>query len=694
MCVGIAVPEEYAEDAKTMSVRDVARLMAIKALERLAETSIVGVENEFAENIMKDLSSSSGGPGSIHQRKSDSRGALRKQYIERLNEELATQVGVIQQQLDPDGKWFDTDWLRAEVESRYVGQKEEALEDNVHAKFGSVFDKARETARQQQWRRITWEVFPDQTYVSTLYPGTWTAEQRSRLREYLQEQITGSARMPLLEEMEKEVTEKATALASKVEEQMQLQLGAVQKSDVPADAITQAQIERAISDGVEAARKHYEEQKQDNVEPVYELLPSLARLIPSRAQELERQRFMEYVAKTTVPYKAEYLLRVIKDDLAGHRDYSASVRALAREAANGFKEATVGTYSGKIADEQEQGSFKDRLENYLENDAGLKKVFGDRLKTSIEDALKKGRVRETVAEQQMEDHFPRVDSYEWMILPGDDERHLKDYVTNAFSPLKGPAAYSNVAGFLALPGIQAGGKPLEPNHLFGETVTILVDRMKRLLKEAESAWSEQENVVDRYGDAIEEAIAHAKDRNGDYKDVDAWVNHFSGIVKKHWEEVRRKVIVWASEEGKPPTAADKYAKLFDHTVERIREKVTDSIRQVEEDTQKPPETPIGRKPVADPTKARTDAGGKREDSPKGKGSGEGPRGGGGPDEGPGEGTGEGPGGGLGRGEGGRGEGQGRDRCWRVLRDMVEEYRKNGQIEAETLNEALEYLATQ
>jgi hypothetical protein len=574
------------------------RLAAVTAArEVIAELDRVrpeGLPGRWSRAILADPRS--------HQRTKASQGLLAREYREEVHGLLRRRLVRLHSSLNPagSGSSFSSDWLVSYVDDRLGDQVRAAFKKNADRHFGPLFDQARRSAVAAQLAGIELQARPELEEVDAVATSGWSRESMTRLRSTLVARMARSA--TLLEETATRLEANAAEILADARSQYEDQSEAL---ELPIEAGLRVadEIARALAARVEEARLRRRMAEGPDY-PLYDLFPSLARRIETRARELELRRFRDQVARATSAVEPRELRSRIEADLPRHRRFDESLSRLAGELSPGFARDLVYGYSLPVRDPSRREAFRERLSRALEQDRQLSAALEERVKTVVEPLLRE--VHRQIAERQVTAHFPEVSSGRFRFSESLLLRlHRQEFSLTTFSEC------------LEIPDLTERGDTLVPEHLLKTTEELVLERTSKLLHEGQRAWKGQLEIVSKQ----EPGIARALRRGREVRSRPEWESFFIEEVESQWRDTGHPAL-WRSSARPPDNAPTKYLPLFGYVQDEIRKNVRahfepeGGLQTAPEPTRKPSKTPTGprERPSSDPSPGEPGGGiGRAED---------------------------------------------------------------------------------
>lgn len=556
---GIAGGEDAvrSEEAIRSGQRLAALMAAKKTVADLAQTRIGGLERVWTQQILRDLPR--------HVKAVESRQILAADYRERLRRVLAERLRRIHTSFHPPGQkdhWFTEAWLTDQVQTRMRGPVEQSLSRNAEHHLAAIFGAARQAAVREQSSRLSTAVYPTVKEVETLAKAGWDQETQERIGRALVERMSRGT--TLLEETAHELQETAGAAVAEAHAQFESQAEALNQP-VPEEARAAEDIARALASHLEEAR--LQRTMAGGGRPVYGTFPTIQRLLRARAESLEKERFQAFCQTSSLAVSEARVSSLIQGDLRRHRSPEASkvifTKTLLPEAAA----EAVKRYVRSIADPKKAAAFRARLQSLTMRNQEVRDILQAGLDAALDPPLRS--VRSSLAQSQLESHFPRVASGRWSA----PERVLLQIVQGEL----GVRAFEEC---LELPQLPYDGRPYQHSALLMETEDLVLLDTSKLLAEGEAAWKEQEKVVRHFEIEIPKAIRESKED----RSVEEWEKHFVEKAETRWREQRGRI--WRGASAISPYAARKYVDLFQYMRELIRKHVKNEF-----EIAKQPQTP-------------------------------------------------------------------------------------------------------
>jgi hypothetical protein len=563
LCCGLAQAALAGGEAAVRSeeaVRSGQKLAAVMAVKKtvadLAQVRIGGLERVWAQQILRDLPR--------HVQATESRQILAADYEVRLRGVLAERLRRIHtsfHSLGQKDRWFTEAWLTDQVKTRMRDPVEQSLSRNAELHLAEIFGAARQTAVREQSANLAKAAYPTVEEVEILIQAGWSPDAQERIgRTLVQRMARGRL---LLEETERQLEESATAAVAEARAQFQSQADALEQP-VPEQARAAEDIARALAEHVEDARL---QRKMAGGHPVYGPFPTILRRLKDRAKDLEKERFQAFCQRFSPAVSAERMRSLIQSGLSRHRSPETSrkifTEALLPEAAS----EAVRLYTRSVADPRKAAALRARLQGLALHDEEVRGTLAASLSTALDAPL--GTARSSIAQAQLEAHFPKVASSRWSA----PESVLLQIV-------QGELGISTFKDSLALPLLNSGGLPYQPSALLMETEDRVLSGTSKLLAEGKTAWDEQAKVVRHFEKEIPKAIRGSKE---DRSAVE-WEKHFVEKAETRWREKRSWI--WRGANPIPPSAAGKYVGLFQYMREQIRKHVKNEF-----EIAKQPQTP-------------------------------------------------------------------------------------------------------
>ncbi len=541
-------------DARTVAVRFAAAQIAQANLTLLAEWDAPTTLDALCEMILAEPAE--------HQEAKESQKILKRHYEDLLREKFHEGLMKVQEEYNGsnnDNPYYSPDWIETYVSEKLGPALIAAVQANVRRHYGQAFSGARASAVSRQMGKLTGSAYPNRETLVALDKARWSSDALARFLESNRVEMERSVNQPLLEEVENKVEILAQAALDDAKSQVGMQRKAIMRETPPADVQTLESIMPVLRRAVENV---IATTKQDTTpgRVVYDMLPSLDSEIRSRALELEMERFISYSETEPSRVDKEMLRDLVVAELLANKQFERSLEFVSQQFFNSFTEACVYQHVQRATASERQSHLR-RLEEAIGSDRKVRMSLDRILRKKISQPLT--QARKQITEEQFS-LFPALSSGTWQ----PPESFLSEFLMKWHGTRRLESALPNLSSCLALPEIPSGTENDNVEGLLEETEQVIVDACRRLMAEAQRAWVAQDRLVLRNEVKIRTEMYRAASE----KEPEEWTVHFEGRIHEEWRRVRAEA-VW---NGAPPTARpDKYASLFKHTKDRIRQVVKD-----------------------------------------------------------------------------------------------------------------------
>lgn len=527
----------------------------------------------------------------------------RKPAQREIEEWFASQVQVILKRLDTNLPENVPSWFGENERKDLTQLPAKAIKENLDKHYKAAFTRARTKACENQWKRLTFDVYPAED--------EFDSKTTDDLRQMLLDRILNKQMEAIFEENQSLTGEKIIdPVLADAARQKWGQQQVVQKSDggiacIPDD------IGDNIRSDLESYRKDLNEQKagQKIARKVYVVFPSVETKVSERAVYLAADKFSDALSVMNFIAKKDEIKAIIKESPAKHSSKNNSRKACKDSRRAGIVKVSVEQYALKAPEAR-----RERFQSFLESVAVRNSACQREIEGIVERSIDKnfGVARRELAKEQFEAIFAPLAAASW--VPTLEE--INKQFDNGRITIRNP---------LSMPGISL--KTLDAKEILDETEELVLDAEKKLIGEGLGAVRKQMALIYPIETQLAAELKGMEELPSD-----------EDLAKTFTERVKAK---WPSNSKYPElfervtTEIVKRAKALLPREKRRREKIEED-RMMEEAKRRAEDERRRREQEA---RDKAADGGGGEEEPEGETK---PDGGG---DGSGGGTGEGPGGG-------------------------------------------------
>lgn len=473
----------------------------------------------------------------------------------------------------------------------FKDKKNERIGQYITKNGTEIFNKARDEAEELQLGRMSFDVYPSIKKVMDMDAAGWGDAQAESLKQELVPRMRFSEKH-IFDMVERKIKERAEKIYENIRSQVNAQHGAVTNHQVNRNIVTQTQIERGWRESVNASLDKLKA-KQPKWQKFYPLLPSVAAKISSKAKRIEQERFREFIQTANIETVSQAeLTKLITGNLKAHKKMKKSLEKSASSIDTRAKEEIVSLYVER-APEIQRAAFKQHLKRYLPN---VKADIKKRVRAIITPLHKK--VRANIAEMQLKQYFRPLADRTWELI-GEREVIIKrikidqnldiNSVEDSFDKKK------PIIGSIK-------SKNFDRATILQETEKLVLIRTQGLISEASDVWNAQFAIYDSNSGIIKikgkniiiskaiqnpgmysgvvnklsKLFSWGKDTNDNKEEwsKEEWSRYFTEMIENVWQQ-HRVTLGWRN--GQPEYSKNKYNRLFDYIIEKIKTALTNDV---------------------------------------------------------------------------------------------------------------------
>lgn len=519
------------------------KLAAIKAasvvIEDLKEKQLSAIIENSAKTISNNISA--------HQIFAESEERIKAEIDRTMNSVFNKELESVYLSLGGDKSGFKTkeEYLN-NVKGFFKKQINQNISQFFQNKFPAIYKQARNAAVEQQHFQLILTTYPKQKEAEMLDISDWNPDKLKSMKEELIQKMYGAEDI-LLEENEKRVKESADKIIKDIKQQYERQKDAI-KGSLSTEAITAEDVEEELNIKVQNIINEMEKNKNKG-QIIYSALPSIKKKIASKAENIESERFKEFVEQyKNFPIDRQKLEGIINSNLKAHRNLEGSLKLSTNELLPSAITIVVDKYSSPVKGTKQYADFKKRLHKISNNKDILLSIKKD-LSKSI--GKPHSEVRASIADKQIKKFFTSIHSGAY-IVP-------EDILSKS---LNIDSEFDNFEQVIKLTDFSQ--KTYDRQILLAETEKALVSKTKEILREGKRAWDGQMNMVGSFNDTIKSEITG---NNFGNKKQKVWVKYFRDKLQNQWNNKGHDDI-WAYNQKRPPNSDTKYQPLFEESEER------------------------------------------------------------------------------------------------------------------------------
>ncbi len=493
--------------------------------------------------------------------------SLEKNLRRKYREEIKRIIAKINSE-HPDGK---VQWFTKQEIAEFNEFPQKPFERNLSKKFPSVFKKIRKNLCARQWKRLELDCYPTEVEFDKTSP--------AQLKKILTKRLVKRQKEVLYQEnIQRLGRDFISKVISDANRQRRNQLQHVRKS-TGGTAIAPDN----IGENIRLELTTIQKKQAANFKPrpgmpnkTYGTFPSVAGIIPGRAEKVAVAKFINWVKKRQFPVSSGKVEKIILKDPAGHQEPGKSFATCNRILTPELQKQAVGNYAGKLS-----GKSKAALETLLIKEIQTNNQAKKVMNTVVERSLRQPFIesRKKISELQFDNNFQPLVSRIWR---ADDQTIEKYFRKPGIVHLKNP---------LNLPGIR--NRKTDNKKLLLETGAKVSDSVDDLLHEGRQALSAQMTIVEVVQDEIQGKIQPKKiqpesgffGRMLEYLSLknkpplllvlppeDKLLAEYDGKVTDKWRESRIATL-WGNPANAPENRETKYLELFPKVKANIRMRV-------------------------------------------------------------------------------------------------------------------------
>jgi len=532
--------------AKKERAKLTAQLLVQKLREKAKTHSI---PDEFLYQEMK------GNPEGQYTDPAESWQLLREKSKEYVRNWYQNTIDDILNRLDSNTPENVDSWFSQEEKREMKQCSSAVLEKNLDNNFGesynqnntdSPFYRARKKVCNEQWhQRVQSKAYPEESEFENT--------SRTELKQRILQKLIESQPEHFFEENKDLLSENiADPILEDTKRQLEKQKEIVEKSEGGGkNVVFPPQIEQLIKEEIDSYQEKLKKQKEEAEEKVaakvYDVFPSVKKMIPEKTRELAVERFADQLSEANFIIPKEKIKSMIENNLSAHQKAKESKQIIVDTLRSLIKTKAVTEYS-RMVSKDKRSEFRSILETFLNQNQKCRAALEDLAERSIENRFQE--VRKEISEEQFSTFFVPLKEKTW----GPTYEEIEDY----------PPGLDHVEDYLSQEGIS--NRTFSERNLLEETKTKISQAVDALAKRGQKALYWQNQIVDNLKTILKQSI----EVEDTLPTLDSFVEEFAEMVKNRWETDRIPRI-WGDVESAPPNKDTKYVELFPSVKEKIKD---------------------------------------------------------------------------------------------------------------------------